>query len=628
MRGGLIFRSVAPLLVALLVGSLSAAFAMGWLLRKEANRELNHRGRLLADTLARDAELPVLAEDRESLEELLRRATADPDVVRAEIDMPGGDTVALDAAEQTHEGELLISSADIVAEYFESSPFEDGPDLGSEIVGRVTIKLSDHRFRQRHRPILRTIAALGFGVFLLGAALARFAVLSYRRSVAPLMEATRALSSGALHSRVRGPIPDADLAQLAGAINDMASDLEAARAELLEEQGRLEERVEERTEALEAAQRSLVQQAKLSAVGQLVAGVAHELNTPLTVLVGYSELLLKGDVDGRLQEQLETMKNAARSSRRIVQNLLSFSRSTPTKRDAVSLNEVVERSIALRKYGLEKHGIAVRLDLASDLPVLWADFHQLQQVVVNLIGNAEHAMHSVDPARRQLEVSTSKVGSGLRLDVADRGVGMEPEVLKRVFDPFFTTKDVGEGTGLGLSICYGIVAEHNGAIEVESEPGQGTRFRVQLEIVEAPSSTFDTGELVARGDMSSLKVLAIDDDDFLLGFIEDVLAPLVSEVQTVRGGLAAMETVAQRQDFDVILCDMRMPEMNGQEFFQHLEEVHPELTGRLVMATGDLANAETRQFLDSSGLHAVAKPFTPSDLVSAVRRLSCRDSAA
>ena len=617
----LIVRLVVPLLSAILVGSVVAVLAMSWILRKEATRELQHRGDLLATKLALDAELPVLAHDEDSIEMLIEDVLTDPDVVDAEVLLSESDAPQ-DSTGTLAETGLLHVEVPIVAEYFDASPFSPSSidRFEPEEIGRVRLVLSDARFRERQRPLLRTLFASGMCMLALGVLLARAAMLSYRRSLRPLVQATERLSAGALHTRIREETGDSDLRHLAASFNQMASDLERAQQELLEERYSLEQRVTKRTAELEKAQRSLVETAKISAVGQLVAGVAHELNTPLTVLVGYSDLLLRDDLSPKHQDQLATMKNAAVSSKRIVQNLLSFARNNPARRRTTSFNEVVECSLALRKYSLETSGVEVVLNLDESIPETWADFHQLQQVVVNLLTNAEHAVseHAENP---KIEVFTRYLEGRLRLKVADNGIGMDAETQKRIFEPFFSTKDIGEGTGLGLSICYGIIAEHGGEISVNSVARGGTEFTVEIERLEPPKSLPSTGEYSRSGGLDQLRVLAIDDDEFILGFVEDVLGPTVADIVTARGGAEAIEVLAKDQCFDVILCDMRMPEINGRDFYEHLLQVHPELVDRLILATGDTANEDTSSFLEESRVVFVAKPFAPQDLVRGVRRL-------
>lgn len=229
-------------------------------------------------------------------------------------------------------------------------------------------------------------------------------------------------------------------------------------------------------------QQQLIQSEKLAALGQLVSGVAHELNNPLTSVLGYTQLLLtRGALDSRSAEQLEIVGNEADRARRIVRNLLSFSRQHKPSRAEVDVNELLERTLELRAYEMKVSNISVRRDLAA-IPCVFADEHQLQQVFLNIIINAEQAMQSL--AREAALTVRTEMGTDARVKVviADNGPGISPQIIEKLFDPFFTTKPVGQGTGLGLSISYGIVKEHDGAIRVESEAGRGARFIIELPV--------------------------------------------------------------------------------------------------------------------------------------------------
>jgi two-component system NtrC family sensor kinase len=228
-------------------------------------------------------------------------------------------------------------------------------------------------------------------------------------------------------------------------------------------------------------ERQLIQSEKLAALGKLISGVAHELNNPLTSVIGYAQLLLhRGELEERTAESIEVINREAERTRRIVQNLLSFSRQHKPCRAQADLNEILERSLELRAYELKAHNITVSREL-GDLPLVNVDQHQLQQVFLNIILNAEQAIRSIgEKGALTLKTEVKSGGRWAVVSIADDGPGIPPEDLTRIFDPFFTTKEVGKGTGLGLSISYGIIKEHGGIIRAESEPGRGTRFITEL----------------------------------------------------------------------------------------------------------------------------------------------------
>jgi two-component system NtrC family sensor kinase len=222
---------------------------------------------------------------------------------------------------------------------------------------------------------------------------------------------------------------------------------------------------------------------RLAAVGELAAGVAHELNNPLTAVQGFAQYLAgRENVDEATRDDLETIYREAQRATRITGNLLSFARKHKPEKGFFSINDIVEHSLELHAYRMKVNNVEVVEDLAPDLPRTMVDYHQMQQVFVNMIANAEQAMDE-EGGRGRLVVRTEQLAETIRITFADNGPGMTGDVLKSVFDPFFTTKDVGRGTGLGLSICFGIVQEHGGRLYAESEPGKGATFVVELPVV-------------------------------------------------------------------------------------------------------------------------------------------------
>src|SRR5438128_192816 len=222
-------------------------------------------------------------------------------------------------------------------------------------------------------------------------------------------------------------------------------------------------------------------------MGSLLAGVAHELNNPLAVLTGHAHLLREGAKDESLASRAEKIQAAADRCARIVKNFLALARQRPPERGAVSVNMVIQGALEMLAYELRTDSVEVTCEFAAGLPPLWADSHQLHQVLVNLIANAHHAMRKQPkPAPRRIRLASQldREHQRVRLTVADTGPGIAPEIREKIFEPFFTTKLAGEGTGLGLSLCRGIIEEHGGTISIQSEPGQGATFVIELPLVE------------------------------------------------------------------------------------------------------------------------------------------------
>jgi two-component system NtrC family sensor kinase len=240
----------------------------------------------------------------------------------------------------------------------------------------------------------------------------------------------------------------------------------------------------------------------MAALGQLVSGIAHELNNPLTSIQGYAQLLVsRRSPSDRIADARRISQEAARAGR-IVKNLLLFSREAKPERRAVNLNEVIERTVALRAYELKIENIAVELTFDATLPRALADAAQLQQVVLNLIVNAEQAIQmgrSQGGTHGRIRIRTRRLsGDRIGMDIFDDGPGISPDIVSRVFDPFFTTKPVGVGTGLGLSIVYGIVQEHGGEVGVESQPGHGAKLTIELPVLSTAALDFTNEETSAK----------------------------------------------------------------------------------------------------------------------------------
>jgi signal transduction histidine kinase/FixJ family two-component response regulator len=372
-------------------------------------------------------------------------------------------------------------------------------------------------------------------------------------------------------------------------------------------------------------QSKLLQTEKMAALGQLVSGIAHELNNPLTSIMGYAQLLLgrRGRAD-RLADIKHIFEEADRAGR-IVKNLLLFAREAKPERKPVDLNEVVERTLTLRSYELKVENIAVELQLTPDLPRTLADAHQLQQVVLNLVVNAEQAiLHA--RGQGHIRVRTRVIpGRRLALEVADDGPGIPPEIASRIFDPFFTTKPVGVGTGLGLSIVYGIVQEHGGEIYVESAPGQGATFVVELPVAaelaeEAePEPSLPKEEVAAPALASGHRILVVEDEPTVAQLIMDVLGEEGHRVDAVLDSQEGLDRVA-RYPYDLVICDLRMPWIDGRTFHQALVRTGNPAQHHIVFITGDTLAPRTLEFLERNHLPFLAKPFLVEELKLIVNR--------
>jgi nitrogen fixation negative regulator NifL len=371
---------------------------------------------------------------------------------------------------------------------------------------------------------------------------------------------------------------------------------------------------------LEREREARLQSDKLAAMGQLLAGVAHELNNPLAVVLGRAALLRRALKDGPLAHGAEQIGLAAERCGRIVKNFLALARQYPSERDAVDLNGVVQEAVELLAYPLRLDSVQVVWDLGADLPTLWADGHQLHQVVINLITNAHYAMRqSAGPRQLTLTTRQDVARARLLLGVADTGPGIPPEVLPRLFEPFFTTKPPGQGTGLGLSLCRGFVEEHEGTITVESVPGQGARFRVELPLTvpgDVAPSPVDEARPVVRGQ----SILVVDDEAEVASVLAEILAIDEHRVEVAPNGKVALGRILE-QPYDLVLSDMKMPELDGPGLYRRLEGLGHPVVKRIVFLTGDDLGPETRAFLAQTGAPRVSKPFTPGEIRQIVQQV-------
>jgi len=366
---------------------------------------------------------------------------------------------------------------------------------------------------------------------------------------------------------------------------------------------------------------ALYQTEKLTTMGTVLAGVAHELNNPLTAVTGYANLLRQDLAGTPSATRAENIAHAADRCASIVRNFLALARKYPPERQVVRLNDIARDAAELLAYHLRVDGIEVRLDLEEGLPVLWADPHQLHQVVVNLITNARDELRKA-PAPRRLTLRTraGKTRGRVAVDVEDTGPGVSAEIRDRIFEPFFTTKPVGQGTGLGLSLCHGIVEGHGGTLSLVSEPGAGAIFRVELPVVVPPTpSGKNAPEMTSAG--TGKRILVVDDERLVLQFLGEMLGADHHTVDTVSDGTQALE-VLRRTSYDLILSDVRMPYLDGPGLYRALERRLPDLCRRFVLMTGDVLSAEIQTFLEQTGVPGLSKPFDRGEVRRVIQQIT------
>ncbi len=388
----------------------------------------------------------------------------------------------------------------------------------------------------------------------------------------------------------------------------------------------------------------LIRSEKLSAIGQLVAGVAHEVNNPLTSISGYTQLMLRDtSLPPTIREDLQHINTQAERAARIVQNLLMFAREHKPQRMPIDINHVLQSTLTLRAYQLRVDNITVVTDFAPNLPQAVADPHQLQQVFLNLINNAHQALIECGKGTLTLRTSVEqRIGEGgreercIRVAVSDTGIGIPPRNLNRIFDPFFTTKPIGQGTGLGLSICFGIIQEHHGRIWAESEVGVGTTMYVELPLndiyappIAAPIDSEPASieeEPLPEESNGGAAILVVDDEEAVSALLARLLTDLGHRPTTVASGEAAL-TAITHQTFDLILTDIKMPGMTGFELYQYIKDHYPHLAQRIIFITGDTISASTQARLAQTGSPYIAKPFSIERLEALVKACLAPQSA-
>jgi signal transduction histidine kinase len=379
--------------------------------------------------------------------------------------------------------------------------------------------------------------------------------------------------------------------------------LDTRRAYLaLEEQNRsLEETVKQRTERL-------LQSEKVATMGSLLAGVAHELNNPLAVLSGQAQLLFEQGGAPDVVRRALKINEAADRCVRIVRNFLALARQRAPERSPTSMRQVIAGALELLAYELRSDSVEVVVQVADDIPVLWADPHQLHQVLVNLVNNAHQAMRrQARPKRITVTGRHDADGGRVLVEVADTGPGIPVAIQERIFEPFFTTKVAGEGTGLGLSLCRGIVDEHGGTLTIASASEAGTTFRIDLPAV-APPQVFAAAAAAARpAPVMSRRVLIVDDEVALAEVVAEAVERDGHSTGIAVNGEMALEMLS-REAFDLIISDTKMPTMDGETFYAEMVRVHPRLRERIIFLTGDVLSREKRDFLERTGAPYLSKP--------------------
>jgi signal transduction histidine kinase len=379
----------------------------------------------------------------------------------------------------------------------------------------------------------------------------------------------------------------------------------------------------ERRSTARAQREQLHQNEKLAALGTLLAGVAHELNNPLTIILHQATLMQRelredprGERAGRILEAVSTCS-------RIVKNFLALARHEPPRRVPVSVNDVVYAAIDLVAYGLRIDNIDVKLELTEPMPPVSGDPQQLERVVMNLVSNAQYAMRSrPEPRSLTLRSGVDAAAQRVLLSITDSGAGIPPELRSRIFEPFFTTKPTGDGTGLGLALCHGIVSAHDGTIAVSGETDAGTTFVISLPIG-SPAVADEAGARKRISSIPGLRILVVDDEPYVALAFSEILSTQGHIVEVAENSRAALEMI-ETGVYAIVMTDMRMPDLDGPSLYRKVTAKCPVLGKSFLFVTGDSFSPETDRFLKETGAVYLVKPCTSEEVELAVEQVLLR----
>ena len=368
---------------------------------------------------------------------------------------------------------------------------------------------------------------------------------------------------------------------------------------------------------LDRQREMLHQSEKLSALGELLAGVAHELNNPLSVVVGHALMLEEELEDPAILKRTRKISSAAERCSRIVKTFLAMARQRPIKLELTEINSLVETALEVAGYGLRSAGVTLKCDLAAGLPKVRADADQLVQVLANLVVNAEHVLAPLGTdGEFTITTRLSRLQNEVVIDIQDNGPGIPEPIRARVFEPFFTTKTVGEGTGIGLAFCHRVIASHNGTIEVNEAASGGAHFSIRLAATRSEDDTI--AESSETGNRSG-HVLIIDDEEDVAELVAHILKRDGYDVEVVHSAEEGLKRLPGR--FDLILSDINMPGLSGKDLLDAIKTRWPGLEERLGFVTGDTMSTGAEEFLSQAGRPYLEKPITPGDLRALTTRI-------
>ena len=373
------------------------------------------------------------------------------------------------------------------------------------------------------------------------------------------------------------------------------------------------------TERVRAAELQQRETSRLVSIGQLAAGMAHEINNPLAVIFGLSELLLEQDLAPKVRSYLEKMHFETQRMAKIVHNLLSFARENDAKRIPVHVRDIIEQAIEMKASEFRVNNIIVTTQSPTVLSPILGDPHLLLEVLLNIFTNAQQAMTETHGGG-ELIIQTGRTEDRIRISISDSGPGIPLEHLNRIFDPFFTTKEVGTGTGLGLSICHGIIRQHDGNLWAESDLGKGTTFHLELPVLRSDGEEWPQAPQPDDPPVGNKQILVVDDEPGIQFLFSEAWSREGASVDVAKSGQEAWQML-QSKAYDCIIIDLKMPGMNGQALYQLIKDSEGELAPKCIFLTGATFSPETQEFMDTIDNPLLGKPVSLKELWTLVAKV-------
>ncbi|NCC03808.1 MAG: response regulator [Proteobacteria bacterium] len=367
-------------------------------------------------------------------------------------------------------------------------------------------------------------------------------------------------------------------------------------------------------------QEALQQSEKMAALGGLLAGVAHELNNPLSVVMGQTTLLIEGQADEKIKTRADKIYKAADRCSRIVKSFLALARRKPPEHKDIDIAIVIQSSLDLLGYQIRNENITLKLNVAENMPPVIGDVDQITQVIINLAMNATQAMHGWEGAHNlSIEACLEPEGTHILISIIDTGPGVPEEIRHKIFEPFFTTKGTG-GTGVGLALCLNIIAGHGGQMIFEETPGGGATFRIRLP-VSKPTGSAKEGEAATSDTVGrKMRLLLVDDEIELAQTLADLLEPNGHEIDLAANGKIALDKL-RKNSFDAIVSDLRMPVMDGPTMYAEIAKEMPQYIKKIIYVTGDTLSPHVNAFLKDTPVPVIEKPYKLADVQEALAKL-------